>query len=336
MLDFEVAVSRLKILPDVIVITFLISLTILYFMLQNILRLEGVPGPTSYSLTKWRLAYDDWKGRRTRTIQQLHLKYGTAVRIGPNELSFNSLSAMKTIYGAGSCFERTSFYRMFDVYGHQNLFTFASVKAHSERKRLLSQAYSKSSILKFCSAAIEEKVWEFMRLLETEPEVGSEIFSSLHYYSLDNITHFLYGTEFGATSALTGSHSDRKMLDDVLDPSRRKLAWFATHLPRYTKWLMSRSGFAEKTVAALGMLPQQKPTVYTGIRRHALESWERFSASSADRQDALADATIIAHLGKHHILRKSGGLSDMEIASEAADHLLAGVDTTSDTLMFLI
>jgi cytochrome P450 len=34
--------------------------------------------------------------------------------------------------------------------------------------------------------------------------------------------------------------------------------------------------------------------------------------------------------------RDEGGLSDLDIASEAADHLLAGVGTTSDTLMFLI
>jgi hypothetical protein len=306
------------------------------FVFLYILRNEGVPGPRVYILTKWRLAYDDWKGIRTKTIYQLHQKYGPVVRIGPNELSFNSLSALKTIYGAGSGFERTSFYRMFDVYGHQNLFTFASVKAHSERKKLLNHAYSRTSILKVSAAAIEEKAWEFMRLLETEPETASETFSSLHYYSLDNITHFLYGTELGATSSLTGSAWDRKMLDDVLDPSRRKLAWFATHLPRYTKWLMSRTGFSENIVARLGLLPQKKPTVYTGIRKHALAAWEDFSKSPLDVKTAARTSTIIGHLWENHVSQKAQGLGGMEIASEAADHLLAGVDTTSDTLMFLI
>jgi hypothetical protein len=299
-------------------------------------RIEAVPGPKLYALTKWRLAYDAWKGIRTKTIRQLHQTYGPVVRIGPNELSFNSLSALKTIYGAGSGFERTSFYRMFDVYGHQNLFTFASVKAHSERKKLLNHAYSKTSILKISAPAIEEKAWEFLRLLETEPVTASETFSSLHYYSLDNITHFLYGTEFGATSSLTGSASDRKMLDDVLDPSRRKLAWFAAHLPRYTKWLMSRSGFSERIVSRLGLLPQKKPTVYTGIRKHALAAWEDFSKSPSDVKTTSKTSTIIGRLWENHVSQKVQGLRGMEIASEAADHLLAGVDTTSDTLMFLI
>lgn len=307
-----------------------------YFAVRNFLRLKGVPGPKTYALTKWRLAYDDWTGTRTRTIHQLHQRYGPVVRIGPKELSFSSLTALKTIYGAGSGFERTSFYRMFDVYGHQNLFTFASVKAHGERKKLLNHAYSKSSILKVSAAAMEEKVWQYMQLLEIEPETASETFSSLHYYALDNITHFLYGEKYGATGALTGSKSDRKMLNDVLDPSRRKLAWFACHLPRYTKWLMSQTGLSEKIITGLGLLPQQKPTVYTGIRTHALKAWVTFSSSFSKEKTASSTSTIIERLGESHVSNKGRGLTDMEIASEAADHLLAGVDTTSDTLMFLI
>ena len=86
--------------------------------------LGQVPGPKLFSATKWRLALADYRGIRTQTIHSLHQQYGTAVRIGPNEVSFSSLSALRTIYGAGSGFERTFFYRMFDAYGRQNLFTF--------------------------------------------------------------------------------------------------------------------------------------------------------------------------------------------------------------------
>lgn len=316
------------------VVRIIVVLAVFIFILQiyaykNLTCIESVPGPRLYDISKWRLAYEDWTGRRTKTIHQLHQQYGPVVRIGPNEISFNSLEAIKTIYGAGSGFERTVFYRMFDVYGHQNLFTFAGVKEHGERKKILAHAYSKTSILKSSAAVVEEKVWEFMELLEKDPMTASETFSSLHYYSLDNITHFLYGESFGATAALGGSRHDRIMLNDVLDPSRRKLAWFACHLPRYTKWLMTRTGLSEKLVARLGLLPQKKPTVYTGIRRHALAAWEKYSQSPKDVKAASRTSTIIGRLGETK-------LSGMAIASEAADHLLAGVDTTSDTLMFLI
>lgn len=311
------------------------SIGIFFF---NLLRFFGplhVPGPRLYALTSWRLAYEDWKGTRTRTIHQLHQKYGPVVRIGPNEVSFNSLSALKTIYGAGSGFERTSFYRMFDVYGKQNLFTFATPKEHGSRKKLLNHAYSKSSILKNFASAIQEKAYQYMMMLEKERVQASEIFTSLHYYSLDNITDFLYGSP-GATSALSGSAADRQLLDDVLDPARRKLSWFATHFPRYIKWVMTRTDVAERIVTSLGMLPQRKPTVYTGIRKHALKAWEVFLKLPGDRKSAFRSGTILGRLWESHTSQKNGGLEDMEIASEAADHLLAGVDTTADTLMFLI
>jgi cytochrome P450 len=308
---------------------------IVFFFAWKVYTASKIPGPLFHALTRWRLAYDDWTGTRTRRIHQLHQKFGPVVRVGPNELSFNSLTALKTIYGAGSEFERTSFYRMFDVYDKPNLFTFANPKEHGERKKLLNHAYSKSYILKNSAAAVEEKVLEYMKLLETEPENAGEIFSSLHYYSLDNITHFLYG-ETGATSAMKGKVVDRALLDDVLDPSRRKLSWFAVHLPRYTKWLMSRTGAVEILVNYLGLIPQKKPTVYTGIRWRALDSWYRFLNSSNTAKEASASSSITGRLWGHHESQKEGGLSDMEVASEAADHLLAGIDTTSDTLMFLI
>ena len=83
--------------------------------------LSRIPGPKVYALTKWRLALDEWHGNRTRSIDQLHRQHGPVVRIGPNEVHFNSLTALRTIFGPGSGFERTDFYRMFDAYGKKNV-----------------------------------------------------------------------------------------------------------------------------------------------------------------------------------------------------------------------
>lgn len=247
--------------------------------------LSRIPGPKSFAVTKWRLAYEDWKGSSTRTIDQLHRKYGPVVRIGPDRVSFNSLSALRTIYGPGSRYGRTGFYRMFDVYGEQNLFTFHSPVDHGQRKKLLSHAYSKSVILKEpITRMVEEKAKEYMSLIEKEPGHISEIFSTLHYYSLDNITEFLYG-KYGSTSALKGVKSDRALISDILDPARRKLSWFTVHLPGLTKWLYTRTNMLEAIVRPA--LPMQKPATYTGIRAFALQAYRNFrSAMQAEKGDA--------------------------------------------------
>jgi hypothetical protein len=294
--------------------------------------IRSVPGPKSFAVSKWRLAYEDLKGSRTRKIYQLHLKYGPVVRIGPNEVSFNSISALRTIYGPGSGFERTAFYQMFDVYGHKNLFTFHSVQDHAERKKILAHSYSKSVILKGEEARlVEDKVAKYLQLITNDREAANEIFSSLHYFSIDVITDFLYG-KFGRTDCLSGLHKDRLLLTDIMDTSRRRLSWLTVHFPAFTRWLYSLSGILGRLVRPF--LPMQRPTTYTGIRAHALRAFFAFRDSVEARK--LEHSTIISKIWKHHCSQKEGGLTDMDVASECADHLLAGIDTTSDSLMFLI
>lgn len=238
--------------------------------------LSRVPGPKSFAVTKWRLAYEDWKGTSTRAICHLHQKYGPAVRIGPSMVSFSSLTALRTIYGPGSQYGRTSFYSMFDVYGRPNLFTFYSTTEHGQRKKLLSHAYSKSVMLKEpMTTLVEEKAKKYMELIESEPGHISEVFATLHYYSLDNITEFLYG-RYGSTSAMEGTASHRDLIGDILDPSRRRLSWFTVHFRGVTKWLYTRAGWLERVVKPL--LPMQKPATYTGIRAFALQAYSNFRA----------------------------------------------------------
>lgn len=305
--------------------------------------LSRIPGPKLFAITKWRLALEDWRGVRTRTIHQMHRQYGPAVRIGPNEVHFNSTLALRTIYGAGSGWERTGFYRMFDVYSKQNLFTFASPREHAERKKLLAHAYAKSTVLRGPVAeSIEQRIREFLDLVarnqknEMSRAEGIEIFTVLHFFSLDNITNFLYGPQFGGTLALRGSRSHQELLDDILDPARRRLTWFSVHFPAFTRWIYTRVGFTSRLVAP--MLPMKKPATYTGIRAHALRAMQDFSNASEDAKARQPQMSIMSYLWKHHTSKTlgNGGLSDLEIASECADHFLAGIDTTSDTLMFLI
>ena len=241
---------------------------------------------------------------------------------------------MKTIYGAGSAYERTSFYRMFDAYGRPNLFTFASGQLHRERKKLISHIYANQTILgDHFSSLIKRKVAGFLNLLEREPELGSEIFGSLHYFSFDAISEFVYGPDYGATAALSGSEQSRVLIRDILNPARRRLAWFVVYFPAYTKWITTRTGFLETLLTSIGLMPMKKPLTYSGIRQHALAAFHSFKAAGAAYQAKAAENTVMGRLVK---VQKEVNMSDMDIASESADHLLAGIDTTSDSLLFMI
>jgi hypothetical protein len=264
-------------------------LLLYFFILEPVLfnPLSRIPGPKSFALTKWRLALEDWRGTRTRKILALHEEYGPVVRIGPNEVSFNSLSALRTIYGPGSQYGRTTFYRMFDVYGEQNLFTLHSAKSHGDRKKLLSHAYSKSAIYQErATTMVEEKVNNYMKLLETQPGGINDIFATLHYFSLDSITSFIYGRH-GATSA-TQENAHQSLIDDIMDPSRRRLFWYLVHLSAPTKWLYAQAGILEHLVKPI--LPMQKPSTYTGIRNFALKAFKDFRSDKDAEKHRSDDA----------------------------------------------
>lgn len=298
--------------------------------------LHIIPGPRFFALTRWRLAWEDLQSRRTRTIHALHQRYGPVVRIGPNEIHFNSLSALKKIYGPGSPYGRTSFYRMFDAFGEQNLFTFHSSKLHGERKKLLANVYAKSSILNGRAAGlVSGKVQQYLSLIAATNGEPEEIFRSLHYYSMDSITAFIYGPNHGGTSSMTGNATHQALLDDIINSSRRRLTWTAVHFPRLVKWLYTRSGLLETITTPF--LPMQKPTTYTAIRAHALASSQSLKGSLGEKSDSEEHTTILGRL--YHLqamASSSAALSDLQIASECADHFLAGIDTTSDTLMFML
>ena len=238
------------------------------------------------------------------------------MRLGPSEVSFNSTSALRTIYGAGSGFERTSFYNMFHVYGRKNMFSFLSGREHSERKKMFANAYAKSAMLKGANAAmIEAKVRQYLNLIARQ-EGSSEIFASLHYFSLDVTTDFLYG-KYGKTSCLEGSEADCALVDDVVDVTCRRLSWFAVHLPRFTAWLYSSTSLFGRVARCF--YPMQLPITYTGIRRHTIIACQEFARSSAayDPSESVEQTLpFIAKLWKHHCSQQTiGGLDDVDIAS---------------------
>lgn len=83
-------------------------------------RKSGVPGPWHTNVTSLVLKYHEWMRRRREYIHSLHQKYGTVVRLTPNEVSFINYEGMKEIYqSGGSGYEKTEFYDMFKQYNYR-------------------------------------------------------------------------------------------------------------------------------------------------------------------------------------------------------------------------
>lgn len=79
--------------------------------------LSKLPGPWYSKLSDLILMYKEFAGQRRTYIQTLHEKYGPIVRLGPNEVSFTSVEAVREIYqSGGSGYDKTHFYDLFMQY----------------------------------------------------------------------------------------------------------------------------------------------------------------------------------------------------------------------------
>ena len=79
--------------------------------------IASLPGTRLSLFSSLPLKYHEFRGNRTNYVHSQHLKYGTAVRLAPNEAAFTSLEAMKEIYmSGGSGYDKTEFYDLFKQY----------------------------------------------------------------------------------------------------------------------------------------------------------------------------------------------------------------------------
>jgi benzoate 4-monooxygenase len=85
-------------IPIAIVLFFLIP----YFTSNT--ALKDLPGPFAAKFTNLWLLLQARQGKRYKTVDEAHKKYGKLVRIQPNHVSVADDGAINTIYGHGNGF----------------------------------------------------------------------------------------------------------------------------------------------------------------------------------------------------------------------------------------
>ena len=281
--------------------------------------LRKIPGPWYYAISSWQLYYNDLIGDTSRNIHKLHASYGSVIRIGPDHVIFNSLTALKTIYGVGSRSNRTAFYKIFEPYGRPTMFTMSGSEDHAERKKCLVRAYAKTGIVRGAVAeTIESKVEQLLQLFRSNID-GSEICSQLYYYTLDVGTAFIFTPQLG-TEALQGNGSHRALLYD-LGISKRG------HRSSVPGILCTR---------LLQYLNIEQAISFKHVRVWALGAFDRYREMRQQKKTSPDVVALVTELWNQREKREDSTLRDIDLASECADHLAAAIETTRNTMVFLI
>ncbi|PQE05333.1 cytochrome P450 monooxygenase protein [Rutstroemia sp. NJR-2017a BVV2] len=140
-------------------------------------------------------------GTEYSTCLAAHRRLGPVIRIGPNEISINSIDdGVRTVYGGN--WEKSGMYDMFTQFGFSPLFAIRQGKSQSERRRLYTHVYSKSTIINSIELGRILGTISHDRLLPrlrdaTKKGDDIDVYSLAKEYSMDVVTAYVYGLENG-------------------------------------------------------------------------------------------------------------------------------------------
>jgi len=112
--------------------------------------LRHVPGPFWASVTRLWMLYHVFKGDMDIVQRALHQHYGSLVRIGPDKIACADPDAIRIIYPTSRPLTKSSFY---PIWGNKTFskypdnFSNTNERLHSERRRIVNNVYSMSTIL---------------------------------------------------------------------------------------------------------------------------------------------------------------------------------------------
>jgi cytochrome P450 len=200
--------------------------------------LSSYPSPLSYKLSGWPLLWQAYTGDRHIHHYLDHEKYGPVVRISPNTLSFNTASALHTIYATRNAnVKKGEWYKTFDIAaGTYSSFTETDREKHAAKRRWMGPIFSPESlrlneenvlgiIRRFCEAL---RRFGQDGMEESDSDWGEKWNASemSTYLGFDIMGSLVFGTEFETVQ----DDENRPLANSVL-PASMLMYWVRSPYP---------------------------------------------------------------------------------------------------------
>lgn len=245
--------------------------------------LSSIPGPFLASISRAWIVFKTVTGDMEHTQRALHKKHGYLVRIANNEVACSDPEAIKIIYGTKNAFTKTDYY---DAWappnnGYVGHFPARDEKEHSERRRIVNNAYSMSSVLESekaidsCTQLFRETMRDFARQ-NSVVDLGLWI----NMYAFDVLGELFYGKMFGCMSERRDIGNYMKAIDSLL-PAFTIGGTVPSYLTK--KYLLSTILFSPYVRGALGAVKHIEHASETAVKRRKQEVEE----NKDDKRDML-------------------------------------------------
>ncbi|KAL2783796.1 cytochrome P450 [Aspergillus keveii] len=284
------------------------------------------PGPFLASMSRFWIVIEIFRGRAHKTEAELHRKYGSIIRIAPNEVAISDPASIKEIYSINSGFTKTDFYTPWraSFARFPDHFTSTDEKLHGQRRKIVNNIYSMSNIVKSeplintCTELFMTRMGEF-----AERRQLVDLATWVQWYAFDVIGELYFSSMFGFMKQRSDVNDYIGSLDTLLP-----VLCAASVMPSYVRAPFLASGLllrsVRKALKALGRIEEASATCV----RERLQPKGKSDGAREDILGKLLD--IHEHKGDQH----NFNLTDVQ--TEVFTGLFAGSDTTAAALSSIL
>ncbi|KAL5396666.1 hypothetical protein PMIN03_012949 [Paraphaeosphaeria minitans] len=314
----------------------------LYRCWTNPLRKIPAAHPLAHFTSLW-INHVRWRSVENATLQRAHRELGPVVRLGPNEVSVNCVKGgIREIYAGG--FEKANlngtfnWYAFFTNFGESNMFSTGRNKAHSARKRMLSNIYSKSvitaspALLAQVSTILYDRFLPRLACAFSKEDPGVlNINPLLNAATMDILSAYIFGLK--SSSNLIDDPEQLSWFLDLYN-SRRSFNFWPQELPALTSFV--KKWFRYRLVPEWVDKANMDIEDWThGMCERAVKVISEGAANVADRPVVYEQLSgALAKEAKK--AGEEGRDCRLLAASEVLDQIAAGFDTSGITLTYVI
>ncbi|KAF5878449.1 putative benzoate 4-monooxygenase cytochrome protein [Botrytis fragariae] len=297
----------------IVVVAAAISTIILYNVFTN--PLSRLPGPWYTKWTSGVLKYSIIKGRRALYVHDLHCKYGSIVRVSPTEVHVSDIAATRKIHNVKSSFKKSPWYRSFTPPNVLNVFNTSDIELHRHLRRLLSLPMSESS-LKHVEVFIRRNIDLAVKGIteEMSQRGAADVFKWWMFMATDVIGELSFGESF-------------KMLESGKSQKNQYILDIETN------------GLAGGIRGTFPFIVKVSNVIPIPVFKAAAASAKRlrqYGEQSIERSKRVAAETESHPMLLKKLFRSDeNGLSDKDVVDNAMSFIIAGSDTTANTMTYL-
>lgn len=163
--------------------------------------LSHIPGPLLPKLTSLWLYYHAYVGDEVTAIHRLHARYGSIVRVAPNEIDISDADAVGPIYISKGGFPKAPCYANFDIEGHSTIFSTLDSDHRAPRARAVVPMFSTKNI-RDSEAALYGCVDRMVTRMQQEAKSGNavNVLNLTRSLALDAVATHLFRENYNGTA----------------------------------------------------------------------------------------------------------------------------------------